>query len=381
MTSADRHVPLLLHVFPTFSAAGSQTRTIALMNAFGPEFRHAVLALDGVTSAAARIAPSVDVRLVAPPPKAGTPKTVIRLERLFRRERPDLVLTYNFGAVDAVLAAKLAGLPCIHHEDGFNPDEAARLKPRRVWLRWFALAGIHAVVVISEKLERIALERYRLPRDVVRFVPNGIDLERFAPGERNTALRRELGVPDEALLVGAVGQLRPEKHVARLLDAVALAARDADVRLLVLGDGVQRAELEAKAKAPELAGRVHFAGYHADPRAHYRALDVFAISSDTEQQPLALLEALACRLPAVSTDVGDVRSMVSEANRAHVHPLGPDVTARLAASLVALARDRGLARSLGAANRAHVEAHFDARTMRAAYRTLYAAALGARAQR
>lgn len=381
MSASRPSTPLLLHVFPTFSAAGSQTRTIALMNAFGREFRHAVLALDGVTSAGARIAPDIDVRWVAPPPKAGTPMTVLRLERILRRVRPDLVLTYNFGSVDAVLAAKLASLPCIHHEDGFNPDEARTLKARRVWLRWFALAGIHAVVVISEKLERIALERYRLPRDLVRFVPNGIDLERFAVGDRNVSLRRELGVPDEALLVGAVGQLRAEKNLARLLDAVASAARDADVRLLVLGDGAQRAELEAKARSQELAGRVHFAGYHADPRAHYRALDVFAISSDTEQQPLALLEALACGLPAVSTDVGDVRSMVSEPNRAHVHPLDANVTARLAASLVALARDRGVARALGAANRAHVEAHFDARTMRATYRELYCGALGARLPR
>ncbi|MCC6405923.1 MAG: glycosyltransferase [Planctomycetes bacterium] len=378
MIDERARVPHLLHVFATFAPAGPQVRTVGLMRAFGRAFRHSVVALDGDTRASALVGDDVEVHVLQAPPKASTPRTVLALRQLLIREAPDLVLTYNFGALDAVIAAKLASLPCIHHEDGFNPDEAGGLKARRVWLRRAVLPGVHAVIVISEKLQRIARESYRLPSDLVHFVPNGIDLERFAPAPRNSALRRELGIPDAAFVVGGVGHLRAEKNFARLLDAAARARDRVDVHVLLLGDGPMRAELERLAARPELAGRVHFAGYHADPRAHYRAMDAFAISSDTEQQPLALLEAMACGLPVVATDVGDVRAMLAEPNRGAVHALGTDVANRLADSLFELARDPVRTRALGAANRAAVAARFDARIMRATYRELYEAALGPR---
>lgn len=385
MSGAGARAPHLLHVFATFAPAGPQVRTVGLMNACGGEFRHSVVALDGRTEAASLVAGEVDCRVLTSPPKAGTPCTVRALHRLLRRERPDLVLTYNFGALDAVVAAKLQGLACIHHEDGFNPDEVHGLKARRVWLRRLLLPGVFAVVVISETLATIARERYRLPPDLVHFVPNGIDLTRFAPAPRNLALRRGLGIADSAFVAGAVGHLRPEKNLGLLLEALARCAPAHDVNALVLGDGPERSRLETQASAAGLGGRVHFVGYHADPRAHYAAMDALAITSYTEQQPLALLEAMACGLPAVATDVGDVRAMLAEPNRAFVHALQgpaavPAALEGLAASLARLASDRGLAATLGRANRAEVERRFDARRMQAAYRALYRAALGPRAR-
>ncbi|MCE9593566.1 MAG: glycosyltransferase [Planctomycetes bacterium] len=377
MNAARARAPHLLHVFATFAAAGPQVRTAGLMNAFGAEFRHSVLALDGNVKARELVASDVNLNVLDAPPKAGTPATVLRVRHILHREAPDLVLTYNFGALDAVIAAKLASRPCIHHEDGFNPDEASGLKSRRVWLRRLILPGLHAVVVISAKLERLALDRYGLAHDLVRFIPNGIDLARFAPSSKNVALRRELGIRDGAFVVGAVGHLRQEKNVARLLAALERASCDVDVHAVVLGDGPERVKLEELARRDALRGRVHFVGYYADPRAHYRTFDAFAISSDTEQQPLALLEAMACGLPVVSTDVGDIAAMVSTPNRRLVHALGADVESALAASLVELAKSPSLARELGTANRAETETRFDAVRMRAAYLALYREALDA----
>src|SRR4030095_13173908 len=119
-----------------------------------------------------------------------------RLRALMKRERPDLVLSYNWGAFDAVLAARsLRSRRIVHHEDGFNPDEVAREKPRRAFVRRMVLPGVHAVVVPSRMLERIARESWRLPESVVRWIPNGIAADRFLPRDRRPELRDRLRVP------------------------------------------------------------------------------------------------------------------------------------------------------------------------------------------
>ena len=370
--------PLLLHVFPTFVPAGAQMRVLRLAEAFGPRFRHALVALDGRTEAAAQWPAGVELRLLAAPPKAGSLATAWRMRALLERERPDLVLTYNFGAIDTELAARtLRGVRVVHHEDGFSKEEARVFLRRRVWLRRWALPAARRVVVISRTLERVALEVWRLPRARVVFIPNGIDAARFAPRGRNEALRAELRVPAGALLVGAVGHLRPEKNLPRLFAAAAAAAQRADVHLLVLGDGPERARLEALAAAPPLAGRVHFTGHIDAPRGHYAAMDVFALSSDTEQMPIALLEAMASALPAVSTDVGDVRAILPPSQQPYLAPAQAGGEAQLAEGLLALAADAGLRARLGTENLARVRTAFTLEVMVESYRAVYEQALSA----
>ncbi len=365
--------PHLLHVFSTFAAAGPQVRTVGLINSFGREFRHSIVALDGRVEARELIDPRTDVRILSAPPKAGTPATVWRLVRLFAHEKPNLLLTYNFGALDAAIAAKLMHpAPLVHHEDGFNPDEASGLKPRRIWLRRAFLPGAFTVVVISENLRRIALEQFRLPPDLVHFIPNGIDVERFAPADKNLSLRRELAIPADAIVVGSVAHLRAEKNVGRLLEAL---RESPAVHALLLGDGPERAKIEQLAREPQLVGRVHFAGYHRDPRAHYRAMDLFAISSDTEQMPMALLESMASSLPVVSTDVGDIRAILPARQGRFVVELGRTCVAAFGRAIDELARDPGLRASLGRENREIVEKRFALATMNEAYHTLYRHAL------
>lgn len=365
--------PEVLHVFATFAAGGAQVRATDLMNAFGAELRHAVLALDGVVEARDRIAPGVELELLPAPPKAGSLATARRLRALLAERRPDLVLTYNFGAVDTLLAARtLPGVRLVHHEDGFHADEAHGLKRRRSWLRRLALPAARHLVVISRNLERIALEVWRQPRERVVYLPNGIDVTRYADEVPLSDERAGLGLPEDAVVVVSVGHLRPEKNVARLLDAARLALEGgAALHLVLLGDGPERASLERSAAEGALAGRVHFAGYHTDPRPWYRAADVFALPSDTEQMPMALLEAMASARPAVCTDVGDVRALLPEPQQPFVVPLGAGCVAGLAAALTRLASDPALRSSLGSENRARAVERFDRGAMIASYRDLY----------
>lgn len=370
--------PHLLHVFSNFVPTGPELRTVELIGVFGSDFRHSIVSMDGRTSAAERLPPDVDVRLLSAPPRAGSFATTRRLRRLYQDERPDLVLTYNWGAFDMLFAARSAGVRrVIHHEEGFNEDEAEQLKRRRVWARRLVLPGVAAVVIPSERLRSIAVDLWRLRPERLRLIPNGIRLDRFTPAEGNPGLRARLGIPAEALVVGTAGSLRAVKNHARLLEAVAMAgAVRKDIHLLLVGEGEERAALEARAAAPDLAGRVCFAGYQQEPAPFYRAMDIFALSSESEQMPVALLEAMASGLPVVSTDVGDVRTMLSPEQAPFLVPPNSAAAVGLGGRIADLAGAPDLRRLLGSRNRTRAEERYSFAAMCARYRDVYGSVLG-----
>lgn len=370
--------PHLLHVFSNFVPTGPELRTVELIGAFGRDFRHSILSMDGRTSAAERLPPDADVRLLPAPPRAGSFATTCRLRQIHQDERPDLVLTYNWGAFDMLLAARSAGFRrVIHHEEGFNEDEAEQLKRRRVWARRLVLPGVAVVVVPSERLRGISVDLWRLRPEQVRLIPNGIRLDRFAPAGGNPGLRARLGIPAEALVVGTAGSLRPVKNHARLLEAVATAgAARRDIHLLLVGEGEERAALEARAAAPDLAGRVCFAGYQQEPAPFYQAMDVFALSSESEQMPVALLEAMASGLPVASTDVGDVRTMLPPEQAPFLVPPDGAATVALGSRIADLAGAPDLRRLLGSRNRIRAEERYSFAAMSVRYREVYGSVLG-----
>ena len=173
----------VLHLHSSFSAGGKELRAARLMNAFGGPVEHVVVsAQPGAYGAAVALDPALAVSYPDDFPSLQGRPTPGRLLRLARAMRGfDLILTYNWGAMDAVLAHRLYGAvvglgPLVHHEDGFNEDEAQGLKPVRNHFRRIALARASALVVPSRRLESIALEAWRQPRARVRLIGNGIDV-------------------------------------------------------------------------------------------------------------------------------------------------------------------------------------------------------------
>lgn len=356
--------PLVLHVFPTFAVGGAQVRFAALANRWGNRWRHAILALDGRFDCAERL----DVpheRLTFPRVAAEPfPRRLIRIRQALRLWEPDVLVTSNWGSIEWAIANLWP--PRIHHvhtEDGFGPDEAAGQKQRRVMTRRMALR-FSTVVLPSTVLLRSAREQWRLPAARLHFVPNGLDLSRFRVSEAASGL----SIPGEGPVVATVAALRSEKNLTRLIRAAGRLRRDGIAfRLLIVGDGAERMELEALVQAEGLAGQALFTGHMPDPAPAYRAMDVFALSSDTEQMPFSVLEAMATGLPVAATDVGDLRMMVSPENLPNIAPLNEDA---LAGALRPLLLDAGLRQRIGHANRAKAERDYDQDVMFETYARL-----------
>jgi glycosyltransferase involved in cell wall biosynthesis len=266
----------------------------------------------------------------------------------------------------------------VHFESGFGPEEADRQIPRRVWARRLALRGAHCLVVPSFTLVAIARDVWRLPPAKIRHIPNGVDCALFAHEGDPTAAPGFARRPDE-LVIGTVAPLRREKNLARLLRAFARLTYRGPVRLMIAGDGADRPALQALAATLGVADRVSFVGHVEAPHKVYPLMDIFAMSSDTEQMPNTLLQAMAASRPVASVDIGDVRAMLPPENAALVVPRGDE--AALAVVLDRLLGDAGLRAALAAANRRHVVAAYSKERMYAAYGVLYDAAIATRPRR
>lgn len=364
----------ILHAHSTFDPGGKELRTVRLINALGGELEHTLLTGDrqrlaalNVLDPGARFALAEDTA----PLLLGRPR-LARYQALARYMRQfDLVLSYSWGAMDLVMAHRLYARsmslpPLIHHEDGFDEDEAIRRKWQRNLFRRLALPSARALVVPSRLLERIASNEWAVPAAKIRLIDNGIALARFAG---QAASRRPSSGP---VVVGTVAGLRTVKNLPRMVKTVAMAG--GDLRLTIAGEGPDRAAIEAEIAAQGMADRVTLLGHIADPSALYRDFDIFALSSESEQAPIALVEAMAAGLPVVSTDVGDVAAMVSASNRHFVKPREDLVG--LAAAFQELASNPDLRSQIGAANADKAISQFDEQTMLANYRALYGEAIG-----
>src|SRR5687767_1172534 len=122
----------LLHVFPTFGPGGAEIRVTKIMNALGHEAVHTILALSPDWRARDYIQPQIKTTFLPPPPGRGSLLYFLELRKVLWAEKPDLLLTYNWGAIQSVMAGRLATCPIVHNECGFGVDEAISLKLRRI---------------------------------------------------------------------------------------------------------------------------------------------------------------------------------------------------------------------------------------------------------
>ncbi len=366
-----------LHCHSTFTLGGKEARAIRLMNAFRDRVSHTILSsIPEALSAREAIDPGIHVDFPGDraPALHGKPSPARYLDLARYMAGFDLVLSYNWGAMDSVGARRVFPRGCpplVHHEDGFNADETEKLNWKRNGFRRLMLPAAAKLVVPSEKLEAIARDVWHQPGARVQRIPNGIDVTRYGGPFADPS---EIGLSrlaDETV-VGTIAGLRPVKNLRRLVRAVAGAGPK--LRLVIVGEGGEREAILAEAARCGIADRVHLPGFYAEPHRIIGLFDIFALSSDSEQFPISLLEAMAARLPVVATHVGDVRAMLPDAGRRFI--VEPNDEPGFAAALREIAQSPDLARTLGAENVAHVRAHYSETVMIDRYAALYGGLIG-----
>lgn len=242
-----------------------------------------------------------------------------RLVRLMHIRETDVVVTV--GAGDKMfwgrLAAHFAGVPVIAsalHSTGW-PDGVGRLNRRLTPLT-------DAFIAVADAHGQFLKEFEGFPADKVHVVRNGVDCERFKPDPAaQAALRSELGIADHAFLIGIVAALRSEKnHKMLVRSAAKLHRKCPDAHWVIVGDGPERESIEQLAAELNVTDRIHLLGTRHDTEKIVAALDVFTLCSLNEASPVSILEALACAVPVVATNVGSISESVQDGLSGYLVP-------------------------------------------------------------
>ena len=302
------------------------------------------------------------------------PELIGKVQEVLRELRPHVVHTHQIGALlYSGPAAKNELVPVVVHTEHTNQVKIQRTlnKRARARLLWW-LAGRYAdrFFCVSNDIAAEVQVLGALASRKVFVVSNGINTRAFRTRDGAELLRKSLGIPPTAPVIGTVGRLNKVKCQDLLLRAFQrLGSEVPEARLLLVGDGPERASLEGLARDLDLAGRVAFAGYQPEPEHYLPVMDVFALTSRAEGMPLAILEAWATGLPVVATRVGGIPGLVEDGRTGLLVDSG-DV-AGLTRALRRVFTEPGLARRLGEAGRDRAVAEFDTQCMAREYHRHY----------
>jgi glycosyltransferase involved in cell wall biosynthesis len=298
---------------------------------------------------------------------------------MFRRRRFDLVHSHGYRAdVFGLALSRIARLPIVSTCHGFvgNDQRLRFYNALDVWaLRFFT----RVITVSSAMKTELIAQRVRADRlDVVANAVAEVPADERA--RLRASMRSRLGVSDGEFLFGYVGRLSEEKGVDHLLRAAStLAARRDCFRVVVVGDGPRRQELEQLSGRLGIDRHVIFAGFQSETMPWYSAMDAFVLPSLTEGTPMALLEAMAHRLPAVATAVGGVPAVLADRVNGLLVP--PADAEALAAAMCEVASDRSLGHRIGERGAETVRERYGVRQWIAGIRQVYEKALGEGARR
>lgn len=376
MTPAVDARPCIAHVVFRFDVGGLENGVVNLLNRLPPDaYRHVVIALTEVTEFRNRVGRS-DVRFIELHKAPGHGYRLFpRLFRAFREIAPDIVHTRNLAALEATVPAAAAGVPIrIHGEHGRNVGDLDGSNPRHRLIRRLHRPFVTRYVALSKDLEQYLESAIGVPSARIEQIYNGVDTQRFAPAP--IARSPIAGCPFTApnlWLVGTVGRMQAVKNQVALAEAFVRAVhsrpRGRDLRLVMVGDGPLRTEVETVLDTAGMRELAWLPGERSDIPDVLRGLDCFVLPSLAEGISNTILEAMACALPVVATRVGGNPELVDDGSTGRLVPL--QSKGAMAAAIMQYFDDPAMARRHGGAARSAVVRRFSLERMVQDYRALY----------
>jgi sugar transferase (PEP-CTERM/EpsH1 system associated) len=370
--------PLVAHVIYRLDVGGLENGLVNLINRIPAErFRHVIICLSDYSAFRRRIQRGdVPVFALNKPP-GNSPVLHLKLWRLFMQLRPDIVHTRNFGTLEAMLPAALAGVPVrIHSEHGHDVGDIGGSNRKYQWVRRALRPFVHQYIALSQDLEHYLHKKIHVPAARVVQLYNGVDTELFHParGSREP-LPYEGFAGSEQFVVGTVGRMQAIKDpptlaraFVRLLRAVPDGARR--LRLVMVGDGPLKEQVRSILLEEAGAARLAWlAGERDDVPRIMRGLDLFVLPSISEGVSNTVLEAMASGLPMVATNVGGNPELIEAGVTGTLVPRNDPES--MACAIRAYADSPELCRRHGTEARRTVELKFSMHTMVDAYMAIY----------
>lgn len=374
---------MVVHVVYRFDTGGLENGVVNLINHMPAQaYRHAVLALTDVTDFKRRIRRD-DVQFIAlhKPPGHGI-WLYPRLYRLMRQLRPAIVHTRNLAALEVVVPAWAAGVRVrVHGEHGRDVDDLDGQSRRHQWMRRLYQPFVSRYIALSKDLACYLTGRVGVAERHVAQIYNGVDISRFGAalgGDKPAIVGCPFASPG-LWLFGTVGRMAAVKDQLNLARAFIIAMQSrpelrANVRLVMVGDGPLRAQAQQLLDEAGLGALCWLPGERSDVAEVMQGLSCFVLPSLAEGISNTILEAMACGLPVIATDVGGNAELVSAGQTGSIVPAANPQA--LAEAMLRMMQDPGAAARMGAAGRADVERRFSLQAMVASYQSLYDQLIG-----
>jgi sugar transferase (PEP-CTERM/EpsH1 system associated) len=384
VTSGGREAPLVAHVIFRLDVGGLENGLVNLINRIPAErFRHAIVSLTDYSAFRQRIQRSDIPVFALNKPPGNSPATLVRLWRLLRRLRPDIVHTRNLGALEAALPAALAGVPVrIHGEHGRDVDDLDGTNTRRQIVRRLYKPFVHQYIALSQDLASYLRHKIRVPTSRIAQIYNGVDSERFHPaGERRDSVPHADFAGPGHFVIGSVGRMQDVKDPLTLARAFArlmetMPGAEQRLRLVMVGDGPLRERVHLALAEAGVAQYAWLPGERNDVARIMRSFDLFVLPSLAEGISNTILEAMATGLPVLATAVGGNPELIQAGVTGTLVPR--DDPESMARAMRAYAESSELCRRHGSEARGAIERKFGLEAMVNAYMAIYDKLLASR---
>lgn len=320
---------IIAHVIYRFGMGGLENGLVNIINRLPEDkYQHVIICMTGHNDFSNRLNMAVNIYDMHKKPGKDL-MVYYRLWKLFRNLKPDIVHSRNMSALESQLPAFLAGVPIrIHGEHGRDVHDLDGSNKRYQKIRKFFRSIVDYYIPLSKDLENYLINTIQIKKDKIVTICNGVDTEKFQHQKQIDLKLPGLAegfIKDDTIVIGTVGRLEAVKDQPNLLEAFIELLKspkviDKDIKLILVGDGSLKDKLQQRVEAAELQNKVWLTGAREDVPELMNLMALFVLPSLAEGISNTILEAMACGLPVIATNVGGNAELIMDGETGFVVP-------------------------------------------------------------